>query len=201
MCHLEYFHCNPILFNSGVVQGQDIVLCVIMDIVVRRCVTGCGCGDVSIAVGRPVAGGRYLHTTYIKHLSDRRSRQRRGGQQPQAEGQDAEQAQNSFFILFPPCLRLCSFALPKHSAYFIVADTQNGFGWLPEVDAGTAVNTCGIIIYHDGLRAGVLNSQKNRTSLRGVDRGLFYKQTVILDFFLECSSHRKGISITFPSYS
>ena len=61
-------------------QGQDIVLCIITDIVVRRCFTGCGCGDVSIAVGRPVAGGRYLHTTYIKHLSDRRSRQRRDGQ-------------------------------------------------------------------------------------------------------------------------
>ena len=67
--------------------------------------------------------------------------------------------------------------------FFIMADAQNGFGWLPEVDTGTAVNTCGIIIYHDGVRTGILNGQKNRTSLWGVDRGLFYKQTVILDFF------------------
>src|SRR5699024_9901583 len=36
-------------------------------------------------------------TTYIKHLSDRRSRQRRNRQQAQAERQDAEQAQNSVF--------------------------------------------------------------------------------------------------------
>ena len=42
-------------FYGGVVQGQDIVICVIVDIVVPRLRVTCAC-DSSIAVRRPVAG-------------------------------------------------------------------------------------------------------------------------------------------------
>ena len=76
-------------------QGQGIGICVIVDIIVRRLRCTCAC-DSSSAVRRPVAGGRYLHTAYIKLLSARRSRQRRGGQHGQAEQQDRNQGEQSF---------------------------------------------------------------------------------------------------------
>ena len=82
MCHLEYLHCNPILFNSGVVQGQSIGVCVIMDIVVRRCAFACVCGDTSITVRRPVAAACHFFAADINHLVLRRNASAVAGSRP-----------------------------------------------------------------------------------------------------------------------
>src|SRR5699024_3383586 len=78
------------ILDDGIVQGQNIGVCVIMDIFLRRFASLGVWGDTSITSRRPVASVIYLHTTYIKHLSARRIRQRRDGQQAQTEGQDEQ---------------------------------------------------------------------------------------------------------------
>ena len=84
--------------DGGVLQGQGAVA-VVVDIVVV-CAGHIG-GQGAVGVGCPVAGTGYRGATHGEGGRCRR-RSRDGGQQPQAQGQDAEDAQNASFHRVPP---------------------------------------------------------------------------------------------------
>ena len=85
-----------LFLDPGVVQGQDIGIGVIIDIVVLG-LCDAGVGDIPRIVRCPVAGGGNPYAADIKLLPRRRRRPRRDGQQPQAERQHQAQAYDPLF--------------------------------------------------------------------------------------------------------